>query len=48
MKQIEETFKRKMKYWRVGYRQASGRDRLVLGFYAFSVLIYAWWYTLLP
>lgn len=48
MKQIEKNFKRKMKYWRLGYQQASGRDRLVLGLYALLVLIYAWWYTLLP
>ena len=48
MKQIEEKFKRKVKYWLISYQQGSGRDRLVFGLYALLVLIYVWWYTLLP
>ena len=43
MKQIEEKLKRKVKYWRMSYQQASGRDRLLLGMYAFMVMIYVWW-----
>jgi hypothetical protein len=43
MKRIEEKFKRKMKYWRVSYMQASGRDRLYFGLYGIMILVYAWW-----
>ena len=46
MKQIEEKLKRKMKYLRVSYKQASGRDRLSLGFYSLLILVYLWWYFL--
>jgi hypothetical protein len=46
MKQIEEKLKRKVKYWRISYRQASGRDRLYLGLYSLLILIYLWWYIL--
>ena len=46
MKQIEEKFKRKVKFWRVSFQQASGRDRLYLGLYGLLILIYAWWYML--
>lgn len=43
MKQIEEKFKRKVKYLRVRYQQSTGRDRLYLGLYGLLVIIYAWW-----
>ena len=46
MKQIEEIFKRKMKYWRISYKQASGRDRLYMGLYGVLILVYMWWYFL--
>jgi hypothetical protein len=46
MKQIEEKFKRKMKYLRVSYQQASGRERLYLGLYGISILAITWWYLL--
>ena len=46
MKQLEEKFKRKMKYWRVSYLQASGRDRLSLGMFMVLVLVYMWWFSL--
>ena len=47
MKQIEEKVKRTVKYWRISYKQASGRDRLLLGLYSVLILVYAWWYMLL-
>ena len=47
MKQIEEKFKRKVKYLRVSYKQASGRERGLLGLYGVLVLVYSWWYMLL-
>jgi hypothetical protein len=43
MKQIEEKLKRKMKYWRISYKQASGRERLYIGLYSLLILVYAWW-----
>jgi hypothetical protein len=43
MKRIEEKLKRKVKYWRVSYLQASGRDRLSLGMFTMVMLIYTWW-----
>ena len=46
MKQIEEKLKRKMKYWRVSYMQASNRDRLLLGAFMLIFLTYAWWMML--
>ena len=46
MKQIEEKLKRKMKYLRISYKQASGRDRLSLGLYSVLILVYVWWYFL--
>jgi hypothetical protein len=46
MKQIEEKLKRKMKYLRVSYKQASGRDRLHIGLYSVLILVYLWWYFL--
>ena len=47
MKQIEEKFKRKVKYWLITYKQASGRDRLHLGLYSVLILVYMWWYFLI-
>lgn len=46
MKQIEEKLKRKVKYWRVSYMQASNRDRLLLGAFMLIFLTYAWWMML--
>ena len=46
MKQIEEKFKRKVKYWRISYKQASGLDRLYMGLYSVLILVYLWWYFL--
>ena len=46
MKPIREKFKRTVKYWRVSYKQASGKDRLLIGMGALVVLVYAWWVTL--
>jgi hypothetical protein len=43
MRRIEDKFKRMVKYWRVSYSQASERDRLSLGMFAFVMLAYAWW-----
>ena len=47
MKQMEEKVKRTVKYWRVRYKQASGRDRLYIGLFALMILTYVWWFTLL-
>jgi hypothetical protein len=46
MKRIEEKLKRKVKYWRISYMQASGRDRFHLGLFGLLVLVYAWWASL--
>jgi hypothetical protein len=46
MKQINEKFKRTMKYWRVRYQQSSQAERLNLYLFAFLVLSYAWWLLL--
>jgi hypothetical protein len=45
MKRINDKFKRTIKYLRVSYKQASERDRLSMGLFAFAlmVLVYAWW-----
>jgi hypothetical protein len=43
MKRIEEKLKRKVKYLRVSYQQASGRDRLSMGLFSLLVLVYTWW-----
>jgi hypothetical protein len=43
MKQIEEKFKRKVKYWYVSYKQASDRDRLCIGLFAVLMVTYVWW-----
>jgi len=47
MKRIEEKLKRKVKYWRVSYLQASGRDRLSMGMFTMLMLIYMWWVILI-
>ena len=47
MKHLEEKFKRKVKYLRISYKQASGRERLHLGLYSVLILVYAWWYITL-
>ena len=46
MKQINEKFKRTMKYWRVRYQQSSEQERLNLYLFAFLMLSYAWWLLL--
>ena len=46
MKHIEEKLKRKVKYWRISYQQASGQDRLFIGLFALMMLAYLWWVTL--
>ncbi|HEX9386536.1 MAG TPA: hypothetical protein VF918_09475 [Anaerolineales bacterium] len=46
MKQIEEKFKRTVKYWRISFKQASGRDRLSIYLFASLLLAYVWWVTL--
>lgn len=43
MKRIQDKSRRIVKYWRVRYRQASGKERLYLGMYVMTVLAYAWW-----
>jgi hypothetical protein len=46
MKPIKEKLKRIMKYWRISYEQASGRDRLSMGMFTLLMLTYAWWIIL--
>jgi hypothetical protein len=46
MKRIKEKLNRTLKYWRVSYRQASGKDRLFIGMCALVMLVYAWWVML--
>jgi hypothetical protein len=43
MKRIKEKFKRTVKYWRISYQQANGRDRLSMRMFALLMLAYAWW-----
>ena len=43
MKRIEEKLRRKVKYWRISFMQASIRDRLHLGLFSILILVYAWW-----
>lgn len=43
MKQIEEKFKRTLKYLRVSYQQSRGRERMNLYMFAMLMLIYVWW-----
>ena len=47
MKRLEEKLKRTMKYWRVSYFQASGRDRLSLGMFMVLIFVYMWWFSLI-
>lgn len=47
MKQIEEKFKRKVKYWRITYKQANGQDRLSMGMFVLLMLVYVWWAILI-
>lgn len=47
MKRFEEKLKRTVKYWRVSYLQASGRDRLSLGMFMLLMLVYMWWFSLI-
>jgi hypothetical protein len=46
MKRIKEKFKRTVKYWRISYHQANGRDRLSMGLFALLMLAYTWWVIL--
>jgi len=43
MKQIKQKYERIVKYWRISYRQASGRDRLLMGVFTLMMLTYMWW-----
>jgi len=43
MNRIKDKFKRIVKYWRVTYKQAGGRERLFVGMYVLTMLAYAWW-----
>ena len=43
LKRIKEKFQRRMKYLRVSYNQASGRERLSLGMFVMVLLTYMWW-----
>ena len=47
MKRIEEKLKRKVKYWRISYMQASGRERLHMGLFSVLILVYAWWVSII-
>jgi len=46
MKRITDKFKRKVKYLRVSYQQASVRDRFNLGLFAVLMVAYAWWVSI--
>ncbi|HET9589704.1 MAG TPA: hypothetical protein VFO91_13040 [Anaerolineales bacterium] len=43
MKRIREKLRRTAKYWRVSYQQANGNDRLAIGLFAVTMLVYVWW-----
>ena len=43
IKRPKDKFKRIVKYWRVSYQQASGRERLSVGMFALVMLTYVWW-----
>jgi hypothetical protein len=43
MKQIKQKYARILKYWRISYKQSSGRDRLILGVFTLLMLTYVWW-----
>ncbi|HJS19260.1 MAG TPA: hypothetical protein VJ785_10975 [Anaerolineales bacterium] len=47
MKRIKEKIQRRMKYLRVSYHQASGRERLSLGMFVMVMLTYMWWAILM-
>ena len=47
MKQIQEKVKRTVKYWRISFKQTSGRDRLYIGLFALLMLTYVWWVSLI-
>ena len=42
-KQINNKFKRAIKYWRVRYQQTTERERLNLTLFAFLAVTYVWW-----
>ncbi len=46
MNRTKEKFKRIVKYWRVSYQQAGGRERLNIGMFAVIMLVYTWWVIL--
>ena len=46
MKQLREKVKRTIKYVRVSYKQASGKERLLMGMCTLVMLIYTWWVIL--
>jgi hypothetical protein len=43
MKQIKEKSRRIVKYWRIRYQQANGKERMFAGLYVLAMLAYAWW-----
>jgi hypothetical protein len=43
MKKIKDKVKRTVKYWRISFKQASERDRLLLGAFTLMALVYVWW-----
>jgi hypothetical protein len=43
MKRIKEKSRRIVKYWRIRYQQASGRERLSVGMFVMMLLTYVWW-----
>jgi hypothetical protein len=43
MRRIKEKLRRTVKYWRISYKQASERDRLLAGAFTLMVLAYVWW-----
>ena len=43
MKQVKEKSRRIVKYWRIRYQQASGKERMFGGLYVLAMLAYAWW-----
>lgn len=47
MKRIKEKSRRIVKYWRVRYKQASGKERVFMGMYVLTMLAYVWWAMLI-
>lgn len=43
MKRIKRKYERIVKYWRISYKQASERERLVVGVFTLMMLTYVWW-----